>query len=153
MQHCLPRALYADAALLRRYQWQLLARGVPLAWAIDLPVTERLFMVAQMLIVLGAIGPQSPRFHMLELAPDQPLSHADLLGLAQAVQQLHTYATSLHDLRWITPSATLATREVVEQVLQLLGVPATHLSDPPTWRDVCAAAAPRIEQALARTAT
>lgn len=116
---CQPRAVHAHTDLLRRLQRHLLDRGVPLAWTIDLPADDPLFAATQMLVLAGAISPNGPRFHTLALDLDGSVPEAELLALLRAAQQ-------------ITPAA-LPER--------------SGWGDRPTWRGVCAALAPLIDQA------
>jgi len=141
----LPREVRADARLLRRFQARLLARGVPLVWATDLPAEDPLFVPAQLLLLLGAILPESPRFYSLELQLDQGLNRAELQALVHAAQQCTggpgrpTFA-----LLSAAQREAKATRIDVEQTLAALGVEAVQLSEPPTWGEVCAALAPLV---------
>ncbi|GAB4110801.1 MAG: FAD-dependent oxidoreductase [Roseiflexaceae bacterium] len=83
-----PAAIHANPQQIQQLQQRLLDRGVPLAWAIDLPEQHPLFAISQRLIVAGAIAADGSRSRSLELQPDAILDSADRQALLQAVQQL-----------------------------------------------------------------
>lgn len=122
--HHPPHDMYADAVRLRQFQRHLLERGVPLAWTTDLPADDPLFVPAQLLMLAGAIAQDSPRFHSLTIDADQPLRDGELLTLVRAMQQIMpTFeASDVNDVA---------------------------LPEAPTWRDVCTAFAPLIDQRTA----
>ncbi len=68
-----PRAVREELPRLRRYQDRLLARGLPLAWLIDLPVGDPRFQVAQRLYRDGLLAGGDS----LAIGLDQPLTAAD----------------------------------------------------------------------------
>jgi hypothetical protein len=113
--------VYAHDVLLRQFQRHLLERGVPLAWTMDLPADDPLFVPTQLLVLAGAITLDSPRFYALAIELDQPLSDDEILALIRAMQQIEP---------------TFATSDVNTVILSQL----------PTWRDVCLALAPLIDQ-------
>ncbi len=79
---CSPAAVWASQAqagldtLLRRLQRRLLARGVPLAWAVDVGIEHEDFAATQWLLVHGVLAPGDPRYMRLEIRPDEPLAPA-----------------------------------------------------------------------------
>lgn len=141
-----PHAVHSDPVLLRRFQRHLLERGVPLAWIVDLPATDPLFVPAQLLVVAGALHVDSPRFHRLTLNKDQEVCNADLLAVLQAMQQLDPSIRLPPDVFRRQPMAP-APRSDVQQALHAIGIQAAPLRDPPIWGEVCAALAPRIHRA------
>jgi hypothetical protein len=144
-EHCFPRSVYDHVDLLRRFQRQLLQRGVPLTWAIDVTADDSLFTPAQLLVLVGAIPPNSPRFHTLALNPDEDLTGADMLALVQAVQQLAFLETPLDLPHLNAQPPDRAARVDVAHVLSAIGVHDAILSEPPTWREVCAALARLVD--------
>lgn len=118
-----PHDVYADVVLLRQFQRHLLERGVPLAWTVDLSADDPLFVTAQLLVLGGAIAESSPRFHSLVIDVDEPLSDGEKEALMCAMQQ-------------IMPAFVAG---------DLNNVPLHEL---PTWREVCAACAPLIDQRI-----
>ena len=59
---------------LRRLQRRLLARGVPLAWAVDVGIEHEDFAATQWLLVHGVLAPGDPRYASLAIRPDKPLA-------------------------------------------------------------------------------
>jgi len=144
---CSPHDVYVDPALLRQFQRQLLERGVPLAWTVDLPASDPLFVPAQLLVLAGAIGEHSGRFHSLTLALDHALRGSDMLGLLRAVQRLSPAIELPPAPRWTMQEADVATWDDVAHVLEAIGAEPPVFHDPPTWRDVCGALAPLVYRA------
>jgi hypothetical protein len=87
-ERCSPHKVHDDQSLLRRFQYRLVQRGVPLTWAVDVPEAHPLFIPTQMLIVAGAIPPGSERFRSLEAKPDEALAPDETVGLLRAGQSL-----------------------------------------------------------------
>jgi hypothetical protein len=79
-----PRTVREDRVLLIALQRALLARGVPIAWTIDVPIDDPLFAPTQLLAAHGAIDAPGARFDRLEIMPDQPIGpdERDLIGRA-----------------------------------------------------------------------
>lgn len=69
---------------LRRLQRRLIARGVPLAWAVDVCLDHEHFAATQWLLVHGVPAPDDARHARLEIRPDEPLSPNE----AQAIRAL-----------------------------------------------------------------
>lgn len=65
-----PHQVWASGDSTRQLQNQLLTHGVPLAWAVDVPLEHPLFAAAQRFILAGSITPESERFARLELNSD-----------------------------------------------------------------------------------
>jgi hypothetical protein len=74
----LPREVHDDERRLWRLQYQLARRGVPLAWALDIPQSEPLFIPSQLLLVRDVLSPQGTQFRRLEIHPDEALSPGSL---------------------------------------------------------------------------
>ncbi len=140
---CVPHQVYESESLLRRFQYRLLVRGVPLAWAIDAPDTHLLFVPTQMLILGGAILAGSERFHSLEVRPDQPLARDEETRLLRAGLRLVGAPVPA------ALSNSLAARAEVDAVLEGVGITPAQLHDPPTWRELCRAFAPLMIRAIA----
>lgn len=127
-----PHEVYGDEAKLRRFQYRLLARGMPLFWAVDMPPGHPHFRAAQMLAVAGAITPKSSRFGSLGLQPGGPLDEAGLHGLTRAVQKLLREGA----MPAFAPSGTSGT-----------GL-ADNASRDLTWDEACALIEPHLTEAL-----
>lgn len=83
-----PRSVHHDRGLLIAFQRSLVARGVPLAWAIDMPIDHPLFAATQLLATHGAIAIGGPRDNRLEALPDHPFDLLELGAISRAMQQL-----------------------------------------------------------------
>ncbi|CAN5778566.1 FAD-dependent oxidoreductase [soil metagenome] len=93
-----PRQVWASETLTRQLQDQLLAHGVPLAWAVDVPLEHSLFAAAQRFVLAGGVTPASERFAGLELNLDAPFSPAERDVLAAVGTPIPHTVTSLGDL-------------------------------------------------------
>jgi hypothetical protein len=144
---CSPHDVHDDSALLRQFQRHLLERGVPLAWTLDLPAADPLFVPAQLLVLAGAIALDSPRFYSLTLDLDQHIHGGELLALLHAVQQLDPSIALPEPLCWTTNPLDVAVPNDVAHALQAIGMGSALLHDPPIWCDVCAALAPQVRRA------
>ena len=69
----LPKEVWASEELTSTFQNQLLANGIPLAWATDVPLGHPQFAAAQRFIISGGIEETSERFASLELNLNAPL--------------------------------------------------------------------------------
>lgn len=137
-------------ALLRRFQYVLLQRGVPLAWAIDVPASHPLFVPTQMLLAMGAIPSAGPRFDSLELRLDDPLSGREAAALLEAVGSVPGVG-ALPPLPqpWIARPDEIVTRSQALCVLQGVNSGEVTLSDFPTLGELCAAWGPALHGAYA----
>lgn len=70
---CSPKMVYQDSTLSKAFQETLLADGVPLAWATDVPVDNPLFVAVQKLLMANLLPADSP----LEFRPEAPISIED----------------------------------------------------------------------------
>jgi hypothetical protein len=83
---CTPARVWRTPELLHAHQRALLARGIPLAWTLDIPPADPLFAAAQMAVVHGGISPDSLRSRSLFVRPDDPAAPEDLRALLAAAQ-------------------------------------------------------------------
>lgn len=144
-----PAALHAGRdGQLAAFQDVLLARGVPLAWALDVPLDHQLWADTQRLLLAGAIAPGTPRDGRLAIGLDQPLSGAESTALLAAIGAVAAIAalapigeldghTDAADPRWIADPTAIAAAGAWRAML-----PAAQLSDPPTWAEVVLALSP-----------
>lgn len=102
---CSPAAVWASqtqaglATPLRRLQRRLLARGAPLAWAVDVGIEHEDFVATQWLLAHGVLAPDDVRHAQLEIRPDEPLAPATAKAIrtllektpAAARARLHTW--------------------------------------------------------------
>jgi hypothetical protein len=135
-----PAQVAAEKPLLLALQRRLLARGVPLAWAIDVPEGHPAFAATQLLLVRGAVAAGTPRFDTLEARPDEPLTGAESAGLLRALCDLHDIIYKSTPPTWERQPDETATREEWQAALQDAGIGHGPLSDPPTWAELCAMA-------------
>jgi hypothetical protein len=145
-----PHQVWGDLALLRRFQYVLLQRGVPLAWAIDVPASHPLFVTTQMLLAMGAIPSAGPRSDSLELRLDDPLSGREAAALLEAVGSVPGVG-ALRPLPqpWIARPDEIATRSQALRALQGVNSGQVTLSDFPTLGELCAAWGPALHGAYA----
>jgi hypothetical protein len=87
-QGCDPRQVWEAAQLRQGLQYRLLARGIPVAWTLDLPSSDPLFALAQMLVVSGAIPASGPRSESLKLQVDRSLCKSERACLEKAASAL-----------------------------------------------------------------
>ncbi|MCS6940276.1 MAG: FAD-dependent oxidoreductase, partial [Roseiflexus sp.] len=138
---CLTRGVHPrevwEGALLRIFQRHLLDQGVPLEWAIDVPPGHPHFMPTQLLLLEGALEGNGPRAASLAIAPDQPVDRADAPAALRALLRV----AGSPDQPVIDPALDHQplSRAEAAATLALAGLPATDLSDPPTWGDLCIA--------------
>ncbi|WP_158088594.1 FAD-dependent oxidoreductase [Thermoactinospora rubra] len=86
--HCVrrsvpPSRVAADRRELSALQAALVARGVPIAWALDVPVDDPLFGAVQLLAAAGAV-----RQDTLEIGPGAALTDGDRAALRAAAHRL-----------------------------------------------------------------
>jgi hypothetical protein len=117
-QGCTPRQVWEDVQLRCGLQYRLLARGIPVAWTVDVSLTHPLFVPVQMLAAAGAIPESGPRFESLELQLDRALGESDRSALAHALEALGLTGTGVR-----------------EQI---------QAQKPTTWRLVCTAASDEL---------
>jgi hypothetical protein len=152
---CTPRRVWETELLLRRLQRRLLRRGVPLAWAVDIPPDHPLFVPAQLLLTLGVIVPGSKRAWSLEVQPDQPITHAEAAQMLRAVLRLAFGPEAPRVPRhWNHQMEAVVSRAELLKVLRahhfshLRVYPAAMFQNPPAWGELCATLAPLIENAI-----
>lgn len=136
-----PREVW-EGSLLRAFQRHLLDQGVPLEWTIDVPPGHPHFIPTQLLLLEGALEGNGPRAASLAIAPDQPVDRADAPAVLRALLRV---AGSLAEAV-IDPALDHQplSRAEAAATLALAGLPATDLSDPPAWSDLCAAMRPLL---------
>jgi hypothetical protein len=145
-----PVEVWSERRHSQRLQYRLLQRGVPVAWAIDVPQGHDLYTVSQLLMARGAISVQSARHLSLELCPDEPLTLDESrclidagLALVRAARRARADVVGGRGLQGP------ARRAEVEQLLAKEGLAVTAMGDPPTWGQVAALFAPLVRKALA----
>lgn len=136
-----PREVW-EGPLLRTFQRHLLDQGAPLEWTIDVPPGHPHFIPTQLLLLEGALEGNGPRAASLAIAPDQPVDRADAPAVLRALLRVagspaEPVIDPALDHQPLSRAETAAT-------LALAGLPATDLSDPPTWGDLCAAMRPLV---------
>lgn len=106
-----PHAVFADEWQTWRLQYQLVQRGCPIFWAIDIPTEHPYFEVTQLLLVRDIIIPESSRWHTLEIGLDQPLGDDfDLVQLKHIADELNTRGQAqIADVTTITSDITWST--------------------------------------------
>ena len=102
-----------EASLLRRFQVQLLERGVPLAWTIDVPSDHPHFVLTQLLAAMGALSPGDRRLCSLEIRPDERLSQIEV----EKIQQVIGLPESLPSDSFTWNELCMALAPIVERVL------------------------------------
>ncbi|MDW8299265.1 MAG: FAD-dependent oxidoreductase [Anaerolineae bacterium] len=94
--HLTPHMLYADSWQVLRLQHQLVRYGVPVAWAVDVPLEHPHFHSTQLLLVNDVIAPDSLRWHSLHIAPDMPLGESiSLPHVCALAEQLNAHGAAL----------------------------------------------------------
>jgi len=95
---CTPGQVWASrvqpglTTLLRQFQWELLQQGIPLGWAVDVPLEHELFSGTQLLLALGVITPSGERFEGLDVNPTKSLAGVELAHLeAAGISQANTW--------------------------------------------------------------
>jgi hypothetical protein len=106
-----PRDVYADRWQVWRLQYQLVRRGCPIFWALDMPLDHALFVPTQLLLARDLIVPDSPRYHQLEIGLDQPLGDSiDLSRLNTIADDINEHGGRLMIRKgWMSPDVTWAT--------------------------------------------
>lgn len=69
-----PQQVHANPNLLSHLQLTLVSKGIPIAWALDVPPEHPDFVAIQLLMAAGALPEKSERATQLEIQPDKPLS-------------------------------------------------------------------------------
>jgi hypothetical protein len=134
-----PRVVHGDANRLRMFQRELLGRGVPLAWALDVPEAHLAFAGTQRLLVAGALVEGTPRFERLDLRPDEPLTGAEARGVLTALATLFDITVEIPK-SWADRPSEIAARSEWEWGLGRLGRSSQGLSEAPTWGELAALA-------------
>jgi hypothetical protein len=137
-QSLLPADVEAHKPALLGFQRALLQRGVPLAWTIDVPEQDPVFVATQFLLVRGAIVAGTPRFDTLEVRPAEPLTGAEAGALLRALCDLHGITYKSCPPQWETEPERIATREEWSDALTDAGIGYGALSASPTWAELCA---------------
>lgn len=102
LENMTPHALYRDPWQVWRLQAQLVRRGCPIVWALDVPPEHRAFLATQLLLVRGLIVADSPRWHRLDIGLDAPLGDSiDWAKLRALADELNQRTGTRH----ITPAA------------------------------------------------
>jgi len=87
---CTPEQVWASrvqpglATLLRHFQRDLIQQGIPLGWAVDVPLGHELFYGTQMLLAQSGIPSGCERFEGLEINPTKSLSGVESACLQAA---------------------------------------------------------------------
>jgi hypothetical protein len=149
---CRPSRLCEDEQALRRFQYVLISRGIPLAWTVDVSQDDPLFIPTQLLCTWGGIAAHSERWTRLEIDLDAPLCDADALSLLRAGCVLMGNESMLRSLTQLdtVPGAPAPRAEVCQVLTDIIGREPFELSDPPTWADVSRALAPLVEETLSK---
>ncbi|MBN1640168.1 MAG: FAD-dependent oxidoreductase [Anaerolineae bacterium] len=145
---CTPRQVREEEWHLRRLQYALVKRGVPLAWTVDVPQSHALFAATQMLAAWGALECDGSRWQQLEVAPDEPLSAGEARALVRSALRLTRGATELHDAG--ADGGSPVGRAYIERLLRGHSLPAPALSDLTRWGEVVGALSPLIRDAVGR---
>ena len=132
-----PHAVAADKAHLLDLQRALLARGVPLAWAVDVPDGHPCYAATQLLLVRGAVAAGTTRADTLEVQPDAPLTGAEAAAFLRALCDIYDITYQSCPPRWETAPDAPATRADWGGALADAGLPHGPLGDPPTWGALC----------------
>ena len=128
----------------------LLGRGVPLAWAIDVPGSHPLFGPTQMLLATGAISSSSPPSDSLELRLDDRLSGQEATVLIEAGRSIPGFGTSSAlPERWTAHPGEPVTRSQVLHALHRLNPGEGTLGELLTLGELCAALGPALQAAYA----
>ncbi|MFN7211087.1 MAG: FAD-dependent oxidoreductase, partial [Aggregatilineales bacterium] len=91
-----PHALHTDAWQVLRLQHQLVRYGIPIAWAVDVPLEHPLFHSTQLLLASAVIAPGSPRWHSLMIASNLPLGESvDLERVRALAERLNARGAAL----------------------------------------------------------
>jgi hypothetical protein len=133
-----PRAVFEHTEMLRRFQHRLLERGVPLAWTIDLNLSDPSFPAIQA-CMLETLPPQrSPRGEKLQIMPDQPLSRAEGAWLLRQVPRARDNQALVRLLeRWREAPHIPFIDANLRAAFAALGLPEPNVGEYPTLRQVC----------------
>ena len=142
-----PYSVREDRGSLRQIQYTLLRRGAPVAWSVDVPESDPLYVPAQMLMLMGAIPPRSARADRLDVCPEEPLSGIDGAALLAAWQRLTRPGVLIDDF-WFRDAHTALTSEDLAPVLRSLGIAGPERGDLHTFGGLCMLLAPSIEDTL-----
>ena len=115
---CSPLETLRTRYRLRRFQLGLLRNGVPIAWAVDVPLWHPNFIPAQFLVVAEGILPGSARAGGLELAPNAPLNEPERHTLTRAAKSLFSDLNIFSDTLDIRTWAD-ACRRVAQALTQI----------------------------------
>ncbi|MEM8532010.1 MAG: FAD-dependent oxidoreductase [Chloroflexota bacterium] len=141
-----PLSIYSTPTILYQLQYQLLRRGVPLAWATDVPLTHQLFVSAQLSLTRGAIHPESTRHHSLALDPHRSLSVQEVEQMVRSCPQREVERASSDE----TMTNDWAKRIDVEHIFAQAGITHHPLSETPTWGEICEVLLPFLQPANVR---
>lgn len=128
-----PADVWGTQPYLRRFQLELLSRGVPLAWTVDVPPGHPLFVTAQLLILAGALVRGTQRSKELELRLQEPLTLTELSGFMRATASLLELPASPQNLQGDSP----ASQRDVSILFSTLGLPSYTFSLFPTLSELC----------------
>jgi hypothetical protein len=148
-----PKDIWSNLLMLRRFQYALILRGIPLAWTVDVPASHPQFIPSQIMMLDGVIGATSDRFLALDVQPGQPIDAYEAANFREALGIMSGNAlVPLTDSGWFDRVLMQGDiRAWLEQALQDVGMfEHAPLSEPPTWGDLCLIIAPLIERALAQ---
>jgi hypothetical protein len=124
--------------MLRRFQHRLIDRGVPLAWTIDLTLSDPSFSAIQS-CMLETLPPQrSPRGEKLQIMPDQPLSRAEGAWLLRQVPRARDNPALVRLLeRWRDSPNIPFIGANLRAAFAALALPEPNVGEYPTLRQVC----------------
>ncbi|NOK60425.1 MAG: FAD-dependent oxidoreductase [Chloroflexi bacterium AL-W] len=145
-----PSTVWSLPTMLHQLQYQLLQRGIPLAWTTDVPLTHELFVSTQLLMTFGSLLPESPRYHSLALDPHQHISVGEVCQMVQAslrgVRGETNWSPSPHS----DTSNDRAERADIEHIFAQAHIAYHPFSDTPNWGEVCEALWPFLQQTCTR---
>ena len=137
-----PFSVYATPTMLRQLQYQLLQRGIPLAWTTDVPLTHQLFESAQLVVTRGAIQSESTRHHSLALDLHRSLSVGEVIHMVQVCLQRKVDWPDSDN----TATSDWVSRIDVERIFAQARIAPPPFSETPTWGEVCEALLPFLQQ-------
>ena len=141
-----PSLVWSSPDIRHQLQYQLLQRGIPLAWTTDVPLNHQLFISAQLVVALGAIQPESTRHHSLALDPHQFVSVGEVLHMVQVCLQREVDWSHFDN----AARRDWATHTDVEHIFAQAHIAHHSFNETPTWGEICEALLPFLQQTYIR---
>lgn len=131
-----PRAAWEGQSHLRQLQRELLERGVPLVWSIDLGLSDRSFTAVQSCLAAASPPAGSPRYDRLHVLPDEPISLAEAAWLLGQVPRADPAASGLLE-RWRDAPRSPFAAPNLDEAARVFDLPLQTGGEYPTLCQIC----------------